>query len=215
MRILRTSVLILAAALAGPAWADAELTREQALTAIDHPEATMRLAGVARLVELGGLADTDQLLSKLADDDSLVRIAADAALWQIWRRSGDADIDKLLARGMQQMKDAELDEALATFDEVVRLMPDFAEGWHQRAQVHFLLEQHEKSLSDCTEVLKRNRNHFGALSGAGQIYLMRGNAKRALEFFRRAVKVNPNLLGPVRLIQMLEEYQRTQYEKMI
>jgi tetratricopeptide (TPR) repeat protein len=57
-------------------------------------------------------------------------------------------------------------------------------------------------------VFKRNAQHFGALSGAGQIHLQLGNPRRALEFFRRAVEVNPNLDGTAQVIPLLEEHLR-------
>jgi tetratricopeptide (TPR) repeat protein len=57
-------------------------------------------------------------------------------------------------------------------------------------------------------VFKRNPRHFGALSGAGQIHLRLGNPRRALEFFRRAVEVNPNLDGTAQMIQLLEQHLR-------
>lgn len=215
MRIFRTRVLMLVAALACSAATSETLTREQALIAIENAEPGTRLEGVVRLVEVGAMADADRLLVKLTDDDPQVRTIATAALWQIWSRSGDSDVDKLFARGMEQMKASELDDALATFDEVVQLRPAFAEGWHKRALVHFLMEKHEKALLDCNEALKRNRNHFGALSGAGQIYLHKGDAQRALDYFNRAVDLNPNLVGPARLIPMLEEYLRAKYDSTI
>ena len=66
----------------------------------------------------------------------------------------------------------------------------------------------DKSLKDCDEVLKRNKHHFGAMSGAGQIHMQLGNPKKALEFFRRAVDVNPNLDGPAQMIPLLEQHLR-------
>ena len=72
---------------------------------------------------------------------------------------------------------------------------------------HFVAPgEHEKSLKDCEEVFKRNPNHFGALAGAGQIHLQLGNMRSALEFFRRAVKVNPNLEGPAQMIPLLDRH---------
>ena len=106
------------------------------------------------------------------------------------------------------MQAAAFVDALATFNEVVRRKPTFAEGWNKRATIYFLLGENEKSLKDCEEVFKRNPNHFGALSGAGQIHLQLGNLRRALEFFRRAVEVNPNLDGPAQMIPMLVQQLR-------
>ena len=208
MRILPSWSLVLAAALAAGATHAAQLTRTQALEAMAQPEASARLAGVERLAQIGRPADADRLLSRLRDADPQGRALAAAAMWQIWSRSGDAAIDRLFARGLEQMQASAFDEALATFSEIVRRKPAFAEGWNKRATVYFLLGQNDKSLKDCDEVLKRNPNHFGALSGAGQIHMQLGDAQLALEFFRRALDVNPNLEGPAQLIPMLERHLR-------
>lgn len=162
------------------------------------------MAAVDRLAGIGLMVDADRIVERLGDTDARVRNSAAAAVWQIWSRSGDPAIDKLFARGLEQMQSSALGDALATFNEVVRRKPSFAEGWNKRATIYFLLGEHEKSLKDCEEVFKRNPNHFGALAGAGQIHLQLGNMRSALEFFRRAVRVNPNLEGPVQMIPLLE-----------
>ena len=204
MRAHRLWVWVLALALLAPVALAAELTRAQALAGLSQADRAARLAAVDRLGEIGLMADAQRVLDRLADADLRVRESAAAAAWQIWSRSGEPAIDKLVARGVEQMQASALGDALATFDEVVRRMPAFAEGWNKRATIYFLLGENEKSLRDCDEVFKRNPNHFGALAGAGQIHLRLGNTRRALEFFRRAVQVNPNLEGPAQVIPMLE-----------
>ncbi len=199
--------LLSVAFLAGAAMA-AALTHAQALAALAQPGPAARLIGVDRLAEIGRMADADRVLERLADADPRVRSAAAAAAWQIWSRSGDPVIDTLYARGVEQMQASALGEALAIFNQVVQRKPAFAEGWNKRATIYFLLGEHEKSLRDCEEVFKRNPKHFGALSGAGQIHLELGNTRRALEFFRRAVKVNPNLEGPASMIPLIEQQLR-------
>lgn len=204
MRVGRHRVYALAVALlAGTALA-APLTREQSLAALARTDAEARLAAVDRLAEVGSMIDADSVLERLADNDPRVRIAAAAAVWQIWGRSGDPDVDKLYAAGVQQMQASTFDDALATFNEVVRRKPGFAEGWNKRATIYFLLGEYDKSLRDCDEVFKRNPRHFGALSGAGQIHLQLGHTRLALEYFQRAVKVNPNLARPAQMIPLLE-----------
>ena len=198
-----------AVCLAGACHA-ADLSREQALAALARPDVEARLTGIDRLADIGAMADVDLLLGRLGDGDARVRSAATAAIWQIWSRSGDAAIDERFARGVAQMQAGALEDALATFDDIVARLPAFAEGWNKRATVYFLLGRNEESLRDCDEVLKRNRHHFGALSGAGQIHLKLGHPKLALAFFRRALEVNPNLEGLDGLIQQLEKYLREQ-----
>ena len=210
MRILRMRALVLAAAFAAGAAHAAPLTRAQALKALEQPAASARLAGVERLADIGRMVDVDRLLGRLDDADPQLRGLAAAAIWQIWSRSGDPAIDKLFARGVEQMQAATLTEALATFDLIVKRKPDFAEGWNKRATIYFLLGRNVESLKDCDEVFRRNPRHFGALAGAGQIHLQLGHPELALGFFRRAVAVNPNMEGPAEMIPMLEELLRSQ-----
>jgi tetratricopeptide (TPR) repeat protein len=210
MQTLRLWALVLTAVLAAGTSHAAPLTRSQALKALQQPGPSERLAGIERLAEIGKMVDADRLLDRLGDADPQVRALAAAATWQIWSRSGDPAIDKLFARGLEQMEALALTDALATFSDIVRLKPAFAEGWNKRATIYFLLGRNEESLKDCGEVLKRNPKHFGALAGAGQIHLRLGNAERALEFFHRAVDVNPNLEGVAEMIPVLEQLLRDQ-----
>ena len=208
MRLRRHHRGLLLAALVFASAHAADLTREQALRAAEQPAAAERLAGVERLGEIGEMPDADRLVPRLADSDPRVRDSASDAMWRIWSRSGDPAIDQLFARGLSQMQASAFDEALATFSDIVARKPGFAEGWNKRATIYFLIGENEKSLLDCDEVLKRNPNHFGALSGAGQIHLKLGNPERALEFFKRALKVNPNLEGLAQIVPMLEQHLR-------
>jgi tetratricopeptide (TPR) repeat protein len=193
------ATLIVSPALAAP------LTHDQALAALDQTEPAARLAGVERLAEIGAMADANRLLPRLRDADARVRSAAEAAIWTLWGRSGDPAIDKRYARGLAQMDASALVEALATFDDIVKRKPEFAEGWNKRATVEFLLGHNALSLQDCDEVLKRNPHHFGALSGAGQIHLQMGHLELALALFKRALAINPNLDGLAQAIEQLEQ----------
>jgi tetratricopeptide (TPR) repeat protein len=194
----------LAAAIAAPVGA-APLTRNEALHSLEHPQASARRAGVERLAAVGTMADADRLVPRLADDEAQVREAAEAALWQIWSRSGDGAIDALYWRGVQQMQDGRLSAARSTFSEIIRRKPAFAEGWNKRATVLYLLGEYELSLKDCDEVLKRNRNHFGALSGIGQIQAALGRFELARDAFERALQINPNLPGAAQALRQLEQ----------
>ena len=104
MRALRLCGFMLAAVVLSAASQSAQWTRTHALAALVQPDPAARLAGVERLAEIGPMADADRVLDRLGDADPRVRSAAEASIWQIWSRSGDPQIDKLFAQGVQQMQ---------------------------------------------------------------------------------------------------------------
>ena len=193
-----------------PVSTDRQLTRTQALKAVENTEREMRVAAISRLAEVGTMSDVDKLIERLRDDDDNVRELAAAAMWNIWSRSGDDDIDALYKQGTRQMQAGNLPDALTTFNEVVRRKPGFAEGWNKRATVLYMMGEHRKSLHDCDEALKRNPKHFGALSGMAQIHVLLGQPEKALEAYEKAVEINPNLPDAEQNLKVLREavYER-------
>ena len=183
----------------------APLTREQALAEIKSPDVEKRRGAAAWLGELGVMADAPVLLGALSDGDEVVRVLAEHSVWKVWSRSGDADADGLLQIGIEQMSHGDGPAAVETFTKVIERKPDFAEAWNKRATVYFLMGENEKSLHDCDEVLKRNPVHFGVLAGYGQIYLRLDEPERALAYFRRALRINPNMSGVRQVIPELEQ----------
>jgi tetratricopeptide (TPR) repeat protein len=181
------------------------LTREQALADIKKPDLETRRRATAWLGEVGVIADAPVLIGALSDQDEVVRTLAEHSVWQVWGRSGDAEADGLLQVGIEEMNRGDGPAAVETFTKAIQRKPDFAEAWNKRATVYFLMGEHEKSLKDCDEVMKRNPAHFGALAGYGQIYLQLDQPERALTYFRRALRVNPNMRGVQQVIPQLEQ----------
>jgi tetratricopeptide (TPR) repeat protein len=196
-RVVLALVIVLGAvgpAAAAPA--PPAMTRETALADLGRTDdVEARRTAVAWLARHGGMADVPRLVERLRDGDAGVRTLAEAALWDVWGRSGDEAVDQLLRIGIAQMNERDIAGAVDTFSEVIARRPDFAEGWNKRATVYFMLGQYEKSLADCDEVMKRNPYHFGALSGYGLIHLKLREPEQALAWFEKALAVNPNLDG--------------------
>jgi predicted Zn-dependent protease len=104
----------------------------------------------------GQPADEAALRKRLTDDNPLVRGLAEQGVWALWSRSGDDAIDQLMAKGAVQLESGQLDDAIATYSEIIKRKPAFAEGWNKRATVLFLAGDYKRSLADCDEVMKRN-----------------------------------------------------------
>ncbi len=202
-RALHTSLLLLVLLTVAPAQAQ-EQTREQAVLALSAADAAERAQAASRLGDVGTMADAKLLVRALRDADEDVRASAEQALWRLWSHSGNAKIDALYSTGVRQMSVGELEQSIATFSQIIKLKPDFAEGWNKRATLYFLVGDLRKSLADCDQVIKRNPYHFGALAGYAQIYARMEFYDRALDYSRRALEVNPNMVGVQRNIELLE-----------
>jgi len=194
------SILVLAGASAQAQ----EVTRAQAAELLSSADAQVRRDAATRLGEVGAMSDVPLLLRELRDPDEDARAEAEQAIWLIWSRSGDPEVDQLYQKGVEQMTAGALRDGIDTFTQVIERKPDFAEGWNKRATLYFLVGDWRKSLADCDEVMKRNPYHFGALAGYSQIYARLEYYDRALEYARRALAINPNLEGMKRNIEQLE-----------
>ena len=200
-------LLLLLWFIAAPALAQdiAYAGRDEALRAIDSAEPERRADAIRWIASHGTPDDAPVLQAHLTDTSVEVREVAEAGLWQLWSHSGDEKIDALLARGVDEMRGGDLDTAIATFSSIIDRRPDFAEGWNKRATALFLTGDFRRSLADCNEVIKRNPAHFGALAGFGQIYFQLEQYERAIAFWQRALRVNPNLTGVEASIKATEQ----------
>jgi tetratricopeptide (TPR) repeat protein len=203
LRHAPAALALVAALLAAPAPAQ-QPPRAAAEAALKSPDPVERGRGVVLLAREGGMADVPALLAVLRDPNTELRTLAEEAIWVVWSRSGDAQVDKLFERGIEEMNTGRAAESIATFTRIIRMKPDFAEGWNKRATIYFMTGELQKSLKDCDEVIKRNPDHFGALAGYGQIYLQLGEYEKSLEYFRRALAVNPNMEGVEFNVRLLE-----------
>ncbi len=110
---------------------------------------------------------------------------------RIWRSSGSPTVDLLLARAMSLISAEEHNLALAILDTVVIAEPEFAEGWSQRAMVHFQQRDFRAALRDLRRVLAIDPNHYRAMQGVAVILNEFGERERALRAYRRVLKIYP------------------------
>ncbi len=204
-RLVLLALAIACLVPAMPAAAEPERpSRTAALAALKKSDAEERRRGARGLAIVGRMEDAPKLIAALRDADERVRAVAELALWAVWSRSGDARVDDLFSKGVAEIGEQRFPEAIATFTRIIELKPGFAEGWNKRATAYFLTGEYRRSLKDCDEVIKRNPQHFGVLSGYGQIYLQLDQPEKALEYFHRALAVNPNLEGVQGLAEKLD-----------
>ncbi len=152
-----------------------------------------------------------EALEALRGNDPVRAAEAEALLWQMWCRSGNAEVDALLEDGVEAMERHDLAEAERLFSRVIERAPDFAEGWNKRATVRYLADNYDGAIADCQETLARNPSHFGALSGQGLCHMALGQYRQAAALFMGALAVHPTLAAAQQnLATAMEEALRGQ-----
>ena len=148
-------------------------------------------------------ARLDGLFARLAQKDDPNWEKVQNEIWVVWSQSGSAAMDLLLLRAGRAMDSGDGELALRYLDDLVRLAPDFAEGWNKRATVYFLLNEYGNSVADIERTLALEPRHFGALSGLGTILERVGDKNGAMRAYRRGLEVHPNLPGAAANVERL------------
>ncbi len=168
-----------------------------------------RRAAILAIGLLGDFSLNETMGMALSDADRAVRLLAEHNIRQIWQRQGSPNEQRLLLR-LEAMNSANHPEdALALANRILATNRGLGEAWNQRAIANSSVGDHESSISDCRQTLNCNRYHFPAAVGMGQGYLHLDEGSTALDCFRLALQINPDLeflrVEIRRLERMLEE----------
>jgi tetratricopeptide (TPR) repeat protein len=119
--------------------------------------------------------------------------AIEREIWSAWLATDDALAAPWIRRGLTAMETRDFAAALAAFDRVVELAPDYAEGWNKRATLHWLRGAFDDSIADIDRALALEPRHFGALSGLAMIREAQGRPFEALEALEKLIHIHPRL----------------------
>jgi len=173
----------LALCLAGPAFG------QTCPPAPDHAEA------------LGALIAQAQ-----AAPDQASGLATSNEMWALWAEAPDAHAQELLDTAMARREIFDFDGALGAANALIAYCPDYAEGYNQRAFVHFLREDYTKALPDLDTAIALNPRHVAALTGKALTLMgLERNGEAAL-VLRAALELNP-WLGERSLLPVLESQE--------
>ncbi|MGB3245862.1 MAG: tetratricopeptide repeat protein [Sulfitobacter sp.] len=112
-------------------------------------------------------------------------------MWQVWLRAPDEAAQEVLDSGLRRRDSFDFAGALAEFDRLAEYCPDYAEGFNQRAYIHYLREDYEKALPDLDAALERNPYHIAAQSGRALTLMKLGRIDEARAQLLIAVDNNP------------------------
>jgi tetratricopeptide (TPR) repeat protein len=142
-------------------------------------------------------------LKAAPDEESAKHV--EAGILALWSRTSSDTTVLLMQRAKVAIDAQQLDIALKLLDAVLKLHPDYIEGWSQRATLYYMQNDYQHSLEDIEQVLIREPRHFGALAGLGMIMQELGDDRRALDAFRKALAINPYLENVRELVKTLTE----------
>jgi len=159
----------------------------------EHDAAPVRRAAVLALGLVGDYEANATLGRALQDEDRTVRTLAEHSIREVWPRVGTERERRTLSLIIRLNSAQQFEAAIRRATEMLERTAWLAEAWNQRAIAHFSLEHFEEAVRDCHQTLEINPYHFAAAAGMGQAYLKLGNPEAALESFRRALRLNPDL----------------------
>ena len=182
---------------------------------------TMRIIAVLILLaySLASPADQndpalDDLFEQLAittSDEEASNITRE--IWQRWTANDDPDVSQLMQIGIRALNYSTYRKALQSFDRVIEIAPEFAEGWNKRATLYYHIKEYRRSIDDIKKTLRLEPRHFGAWSGLGLVSIAQENYSGALAAFKKALSINPHISNIRRYVQKLEDWQQRKDEE--
>lgn len=148
----------------------------------------------------------EQLLD--ADDTSHEQVATE--ILRALERSGSPAMDLLYRRGSDALEEQEFNAAVEHFTALVDHAPDFAEGYHGRANAYFVLGYVGPALDDLRRTLELEPRHFQALFGLGNVMESLERPADALEIYQAVLDIYPLEAGTLAAIDRIELILRGQ-----
>jgi len=119
--------------------------------------------------------------------------AVEDRIWHVWMHHPHRIANEALDRSADDIAARRFDLAETRLTRLLRSLPDFAEAWHKRATLYYLLGQDAQCVEDLSRTLEREPRHFAALCSFGEILLGEGDREGACFAFSAALDLHPFL----------------------
>ncbi|AZV78776.1 tetratricopeptide repeat protein [Parasedimentitalea marina] len=169
------------------------------------PAGPRLIAICAALVFAGGQASADNcpaspdhsapleaLITQVQQaDDEATALQISNQMWEFWADAPNEQAQAVLDRGMSRRSGYDFTGALEDFDILISYCPAYAEGYNQRAFVHFLRQDFAAALTDLDRALELSPRHVAALSGRALALLGLSRTEEARIALKTALALNP------------------------
>lgn len=135
----------------------------------------------------------DALFSRLARCARAEAAATEDRIWDVWMHHPHAAAARQLDLAAGDIAARRYDIAETRLTLLLRRAPDFAEGWHKRAVLYYLLGRDDECLRDLCRTLALEPRHFGAMLHFAEIVRTASDASFARLVAR---SIHPHLTIP-------------------
>ena len=139
-------------------------------------------------------AKLDDLYAKLAEreDEETANLVAEEIV-AIWMESGSASVNLLLRRGSEASAKGNPKLARKMYNHAVDLEPEFAEAWARSARLALTQKDYNRALNESLKTLELEPRHFYTLWTLGNVLEVLNRPDEALETYREANRLYPEL----------------------
>ena len=150
-------------------------------------------------------ARLDVLFERLAAeaDAETANLVAEE-IWAIWLDSGSASVNLVLRRGSDAQAKGNLKLARRMYNHTTDLAPDFAEGWARSSRLALEQKKYNRALNEAVQTLTLEPRHFYALWTMGNVFEVLNRPEEALEAYREANRLYPELAAVKERLEELE-----------
>lgn len=135
----------------------------------------------------------DELFRRLAGCEPAEAGATEDLIWNVWMDHPHRAAAGALDLATRDIAARRYDIAETRLTLLLRRAPDFAEAWHKRATLYYLLQRDEECLHDICRTLELEPRHFAAMLHFAEILLGSGAPAEARFAFHAALTVHPHL----------------------
>jgi tetratricopeptide (TPR) repeat protein len=114
-------------------------------------------------------------------------------IWSVWMDHPHAGAAAVLEAATSDIAARRYDIAETRLTRLLRSVPDFAEAWHKRATLYYLLGRDVECLHDIARTLELEPRHFAAMLHFAEILLGVGASADARYAFAAALSLHPHL----------------------
>jgi tetratricopeptide (TPR) repeat protein len=135
----------------------------------------------------------DQLFKRLAACNPDEAVRTEDRIWDLWMHHPHRAAAEALDVATKDIAARRYDLAETRLMILLRRAPEFAEAWHKRATLYYLLGRDEECLENIRRTLELEPRHFGAILHFAEILLDGGATDEARFAFFAALSLHPHL----------------------